>query len=292
MISKIIVPLDGSQLAEVALPYAEENAGRLNAEMILLIVRQPNDTRSQYMLECYLDKLADIAKNGVAKYKDPGAKPVILSTKVLSGDPAEEIVSFAEREDGSKIVMATHGQSGLTRWAIGSVADKVIRTTNRPVSIIRAQGGKPAVHEKGYLGKILAPVDGSKASEAILPYLEEFAAAMKAEVTFLYSLEMDANSVFNLTSLAEVKDFKNKMKDYMEKLTNSFRQKGIKANYEIIQGSADIAGEINRYTKEHYMDTMVMATHGRSGPRRWVLGSVTMKVLVEGNTPLTLIRSV
>src|SRR4030042_862923 len=94
--------------------------------------------------------------------------------------------------------MATHGQSGFTRWALGSVADKVVRATIRPVTIIRAQGAKPAVHEKGYLSHILAPVDLSKESEAVMPYLEEFASALKAEVTFLFILKRET-----LTSTAE-----------------------------------------------------------------------------------------
>ena len=290
MINKIIVPLDGSQLAEVALPYAEENAGRLGADMLLVTVREPRDERSQYMLECYLEKMAEVAKTGASKYLAKGAKPITVTRKVLSGSSAEEIVSLAEHEEGSKIVMATHGQSGFTRWALGSVADKVIRATIRPVTVIRAQGAKPAVHEKGYLNRILAPIDLSKESEVVLPYLEEFASALKAEVTFLHVLKRDTLTI-STEALELAKKNRESAERQLAKLAQRLNKKGIAAKSEVVETIGDISDEINRYTKEHYTDSIVMATHGRSGPRRWVLGSVANKVLREGNTPLTLIRT-
>jgi len=89
MINKIIVPLDGSRLPEVTLHYAAR-CGQIECDMILLAVRVANDNRSQYMLECYLEKIAGIVKEEAAKFQEPGAKPINISIKVLSGDPAEE----------------------------------------------------------------------------------------------------------------------------------------------------------------------------------------------------------
>lgn len=296
MLSKSIVPLDGSQLAEVALPYAEESAGRVGAEIILVTVRQPHDERSQYMLECYLDKIAEMAKTGAAKYQEAGAKPTAVRTKVLYGNPAEEIISFADKEEDSRIIMATHGQSGLTRWALGSVADKVTRATIRPITLIRAAGARPVVHEKGSLAKILAPVDGSKGSEVILPFLEQYAGAYKAEVTFfhvvtfLHVMTIEGYTI-SRENIEQLKAMIDSRKAYLEKLADSFKKKGIKASYQILESKGDVADEINSYTQANYTDVIVMATHGQSGPRRWVLGSVANKVLREGNTPLTLIRT-
>lgn len=292
MINKIIIPLDGSQVPEVTLPYAAENAGRLNADIILLAVKQADDTRSQYMLEGYLEKVAGIVREEAAKYQEPGARPLDVSTRVLAGDPAEEIVAFADSLEGSKIAMATHGQSGFARFPIGSVTDKVIRTSSRPVSVVRAEGGKPAVHKKSYLKKILAPMDGSKEGETILTYLEEFARKLKAGVTFLHVLEVGMHDPFTLDNLRDLEKYRLKAGEYMEKLNDSFRQKGIKSDYEVIEVPyKNIGDAINSYTREHAVDTIVMATHGRSGVQRWILGSVALKVLIEGNTPLTLIRA-
>ena len=133
MFEKIIVPLDGSELAEVALPYAEEIAGRMGSDLILLYVKEPNETRSQHMLQCYLESIASTAKAGAEKYlAESGTKKINIETKILTGNPAEEIINFADSTEGAKVIMATHGQSGITRWALGSVADKVTRATVRP----------------------------------------------------------------------------------------------------------------------------------------------------------------
>ena len=75
--------------------------------------------------------------------------------------------------------MSTHGQSGIKRWAMGSVADKVVRATKRPVALIRAKGARTDLREKGILNKALVPLDGSKESEAVIPFIGELASRLK-----------------------------------------------------------------------------------------------------------------
>ena len=77
----------------------------------------------------------------------------------------------------------------------------------------------------------------------------------------------------------------------MQKLTKSLQEKGIENKYVIIESPEGIAEEINKFTEQNYIDLVVMATHGRSEPRRWILGSVTNKIVHEGNTPIMLIRT-
>ena len=76
----------------------------------------------------------------------------------------------------------------------------------------------------------------------------------------------------------------------MEKVTKSLQEKGIDTKYVVIESQGDVAEEINKFTDQNYIDLVVMATHGRSGPRRWILGSVANKIVHEGNTPVMLIR--
>jgi len=189
--------------------------------------------------------------------------------------------------------MASHGQSGVgTRWALGSVADKVVRAVNTPVGLIRALRDKPAVREAVRLNKILAPLDGSPESEASLPYIKEAAQKLNAEVTFLQILKTNAVTFQNMEMIVKDLDAARKeMNNYLEKHVQDFQQSGINAKYEIIESWEDPAQEINRYTEFNQMDLIIMATHGWSGVRRWVMGSVANKVLREGNTPLMLIRS-
>ena len=291
MNKKIIVPLDGSELAEVVLPFAEEVVGRTGSELILISVRELNDSRSLRMLQSYLEKIAETAKVNAEKYqKYPGGEPVNVRWEILKGNPAEEIVAFANKEDESRIMMATHGQSGFTRWALGSVADKVSRVINRPITLIRAKGSRPAVHERGFFNKILAPLDGSKESEVTIPDVEELARSMEADVTLLQVVKLE-NAIVSYMGIKGIESLKASAKDYLEQLTARMQNKGISTKYVMIETRGDIAEEINNYTAQNYIDLVVMATHGRSGPRRWVLGSVANKVLNEGNTPIMLIRT-
>jgi nucleotide-binding universal stress UspA family protein len=292
MLEKAIVPLDGSSTAEVALPYAEEFTGRTGAELILLFVKELHDYRSENILQIYLQSTAEKAK-GAAKIYFPESKITELKvrTQILTGDPAEEILKFAESNPNSKIIMATHGQSGVgTRWALGSVADKVSRAAAIPMVLIRAERDKAAVHPKGILKQILAPLDGSKGSESSLPLVEEMALRLKAQVTFL-QLSMSYLTVYGKRDELATNKERVAAEGYLKKITEDFQKKGIDARYEYKVGADEIGREINRYTRDNYTDIVIMATHGRSGPRRWVIGSVTNQVLREGNTPIMLVRT-
>ncbi len=289
MYQKIIVPLDGSESAEVALSWAEENVGRTGADLILLSVRERNDSRSAVMMQAYLEKIAETARINAEKYqKSPGGQPVNVRWQILNGNPAEEIITFANKESESSVIMATHGQSGLTRWALGSVADKVSNAIDVPVTLIRAEGSKPSVRERGFFHKILAPLDGSQESEAILPHVEELARNWQADVTLFLVFRVDSNTLAYLP-VENIESLKSSSNNYLEKLTRGLQDKGINASYVMIESSGDVAKEINNYTAQNYTDLVVMATHGRSGAKRWILGSVTNKVLHEGNTPIMLI---
>ena len=118
MYEKLLVPLDGSQLAEVALPYAEELSGRLGSEVTLIYVSALIDDPNQYLRQIYMQKLVESTKQAAETYsRTLGKKPVIQVKSVdLFGNPAEEIVKYADKEDISLIIMSTHGQSGIRRW--------------------------------------------------------------------------------------------------------------------------------------------------------------------------------
>jgi len=191
MYEKILVPLDGSDLAEVALPYAEELAGRLGSEINLLHVSESTEAPYQRMHKFYIERTAETAKEGAEKYIERSEGKVIkVEPTMLVGNPAEEIVEYASKENIGLIVMATHGRSGISRWALGSVADKVVRATERPVGLIRAEGTLPDVREKGILNKVLVPLDGSKEGEAVISYVEDLASRLKAEVILLKVLSI------------------------------------------------------------------------------------------------------
>ena len=167
MYQKILVPLDGSKLAECALPYAEELAKGCNTEEVTLISvteQVRGRTRAPEAREVYrasdkagiqeagpeiavtfgkMQKQAQRYLSRIARGLE--AKGLNVRTEVLLGKPAERIAGFAESGAADIIVMSSHGRSGPSRWAYGSVADRVLRTSCVPVLMVRAPGCIPGI---------------------------------------------------------------------------------------------------------------------------------------------------
>jgi len=160
---KIVVPLDGSELAECILPHVEELAKGYGTEEVILVtvtekiiaytgvthvvqpgaipppepaVKVPTSVgKKQRQGERYLNRVA----------KSLQKKGVRVGTEVLLGNPAEEIVSFAEHNGADLIAIASHGRSGLSRWVYGSVTDRILRSVCIPVLMVRAPGSVPGI---------------------------------------------------------------------------------------------------------------------------------------------------
>ncbi len=295
MYERILVPLDGSQLAEVVLPYAEELAGRLGSEVTLLSVSESDETDRYHEALTYIMRMVEPTKQGAERNLGKlVAKEVKVDSRTLVGHPADEIVDYAGKADIGLIVMATHGRSGIKRLALGSVAEKVVRTAKQPVALIRAKGARPDVREKGILNKALVPLDGSKESEAAIPYIEELASRLKGEVVLFQVLApthyVSAGETATQVpyTVEEMKPLKVSAGDYLKKVAGRLEGKGITTRSEVRVGSA--AEEIIKLADELYVDMVAMSTHGRSGVSRWAFGSVADKVLHAGNTPLLLVR--
>ncbi len=278
MYKKIVVPLDGSPLAEVALPYAEEVAGKMDSEIILLTVvasEEAEEYRSHYH---YLGKMEDITQRQVDKYLNvQGNDGITVGTATRVGNPAEGILDYVNNGALNLIVMATHGHSGISRWAVGSVADKVVRGTSRqPLLLIRAKGAHPDVRAKRILKKALVPLDGSAESEAVIPFIGELAFSLEMELTLLRVIPK-TNSLLSITE------------EYLQNWTKQLEEKDITVKYEVRVGSP--ADCIIDLADELASDMVAMSTRGQNAINLWPLGSVAQKVLLGGNTPLLLIRA-
>ncbi len=148
MYSTILVPLDGSEVAEEALPSVENVGTRFSSQIVLLRVAPPPDVvvsgyrtiakthqaieATTVEFEGYLSRVADRLRS----------KGLIVHTEVKFGDPAEEIVDYAKDNAVDLIAMCTHGRGGISRWVYGSVADRVLRAAATPVLLIRWSGAK------------------------------------------------------------------------------------------------------------------------------------------------------
>jgi nucleotide-binding universal stress UspA family protein len=298
MYERILVPLDGSALAEVALPYAEELSGRLGSEVTLIFVSELVDDSYQRMRQLYLQNIVEVTKKAAEAYlpKSDKKQTIRVNSVAFDGNPAEQIIEYANKQDIGLIIMSTHGQSGITRGALGSVANKVVRATTRQVALIRAKSYHPDMRQKGILTKLLLTLDGSKVSEASIPYAVELASRLGTKVVLLRVLGMSygafssAGEAFvGYYSEDQMEADKALGKDYLETIAGKLKQKGVTVETQVRFG--DAAEEIISLASEIHADLVVMSTHGRSGIGRWVFGSITEKVLYEGYTPLLLISA-
>lgn len=278
MYKKIVVPLDGSRLAEVALPYAEELAGKMGSEMVLLSVIESEEAHEYEKHNKYAKKIVEATKQHAGKYLgESGRKVIKVGAATRVGNPAEGIINYVSRGTSTLIVMATHGRSGIGRWAIGSVADKVVRnTTKQPLMLVRAKGARSDLREKRILKKALVPLDGSTRSEAVIPYIRDITSRLKMELNFLQVVPQNNHNYTDVES-------------YLQNVCRKFENTGITANYYVREGAT--ADEIIDLADEITVDVVAMSTHGKSAVNLWPLGSIAQKVLFGGNTPLLLVRA-
>jgi len=291
MFEKILVPLDGSELSEQALPLAEELAGRLGSKIVVLQVSESTESGLYHMQELYINQIAQRVTNMVKKYRaDAQVEPVIII-----GSAAEEIIKYIDRNDIGLVVMGTHGRSGITRWAMGSVASKVVRGTKTPVLMIRTKGTKPPEKSR-LLSRVLVPLDGSEVGEAALPFVTELASKLDMEV-ILFQMVAMAYHVYSSGEIVsqvpyteqEMEPIKRSVKAYLDKVAERLAVRGIKVGTQTKTGAA--AEGIIRAEEELEVDLVAMSTHGRSGVSRWVFGSVAARVLQQGTKPLLLVRA-
>jgi nucleotide-binding universal stress UspA family protein len=296
MFKNILVPLDGSELSEHSLKYAEELAGTFNSDVQLVYVCEPEESEYRHMHELYIQKIAEkVRRNIKSNITEETNSTVKVNTEVLDGDPAEEIIEFADKSDISIIIMVSHGRSGLVPWSIGSTANRVIHRTTKPVLMVRANTDDTELKKGELFSKILVPLDGSEDGEAALFYIKELTSKIKAEVTLL-QIVTPGKHVHTLGGLdyinfpePEMEHFLADARQYLENASKHLIDTKAIFNYKVITG--DAAQSIIKYADETNTRLVAISTHGRSGIKRWISGSVTYKVLQAGNTPILVVRT-
>jgi nucleotide-binding universal stress UspA family protein len=143
MYNRILLPLDGSAIAEQALPHAIALVERFQAELIILRTFEPLAEKIGMMGDL-VKRAEDVTRAIAEKYIENISasvqeRGIRVKSIIIEGRPHSEIVRFAETEQVDLIVISTHGQSGLTRWLMGSVADRVARGVSVPVLLVRSQ---------------------------------------------------------------------------------------------------------------------------------------------------------
>jgi nucleotide-binding universal stress UspA family protein len=284
MWKKILVPLDGSDLAELALPYARELAVAFNSELILLHVSEPSEEQYLHMHQLYLEKIAVQTKKLVKK----------VSPMVISGKTVEEIVKYTEKNDIRLIIMASHGRSGIIPWAAGGMASKVIDATGVPLLIIKATQPQRKTKEKHLISRILLPLDGSEAGEAAITRVKELKSRLEAEVILLEvvpegrHLRTVGGLDYILFPEQELETFKTEAKAYLDEVYKRLQRSKGELKIEIRSG--EVAKEILNYAKKKKASLIAIASHGHSGMTKWVFGSTAQKVIQDSPIPVLVVK--
>lgn len=276
MLDRILIPLDGSPTAEAILPQVRRLLLRAESEVLLLrAVEAPPGMGADapVVLAELHDAASAYLQTTAARLLDQGIR---VRPMVQVGYPAEVIVETASREQAGFVAMSTHGRSGIARWVFGSVTEKVLRSRLPvPLLLVRSFPSK-GLEEELPVRKILVPIDGSKPSLAIVRPAAELAHPFDAKVLLLHVEEREP-------SLPLPTDSK------LKEAVDAFAALHVSAMGLVAGG--DPASEILEACSVHRADLIAMSTHGRSGLSRWVLGSVTEKVLRTATVPMLVVPS-
>jgi nucleotide-binding universal stress UspA family protein len=293
MYRRMLVPLDGSELSEVVFPYARELAGGLGLDVILLHVHSPVERGTKHVYRAYIKYQTELLKRRLAKVvKRIGVssegKALSVQGAVVEGYPAEEILRYAGEKEIDFILMATHGYSGVKRWALGSVAEKVLHISKVPIWLVRASVPEQTATDTWSSRTILVPLDGSELAEGVLPHAEAIAKQRDAELIEIVLLRVIESPIVSDHYFRNVPVTKEEVSQYLDKIERRLKHNGLKVRSQILEG--DPAEQIISYASKNPSNLIVMSTHARSGIGRWFYGSVTDTVLHRASSPVFLVR--
>ena len=311
MYSRVIVPLDGSELSERSLPYARLIAGALSIPIELVeafdvlppaVHTASTRLATQRMHEAARKQSEDYLGRVRAELRDQG---YAATSTTLHGEPSQAIVDWIGNDPDALVIMSTHGRGGIARWALGSVADKVLHLIPNAMLLIRATASTPTAEVAPKA--VLAPLDGSGLSALSLAHAAIMATALQSRIMLL-RINPDAemyrqylgpkargrteNSDCDWTpaeelAQADAEDARASLERAARRLATEFGFAGDVARLAL--ESRNVAEAIVE-TAATEQAMVVMTTHGRSGINRLVLGSVTDRVVRHSNVPVLVVR--
>jgi nucleotide-binding universal stress UspA family protein len=284
MLSTIIVPLDGSAFAARGIPYATALARSSDAKLVLVRVlaqRAPGgvlDDLEAIRAALTLDAEA-IRADGLR------AEAVVRRVRPVNADDVARVIAEVAGEQRAElIVMSTHGRGGLGRWVYGSVADGVLQQSTTPVLLVPPQADRPLPTDRRL--RVLVPLDGSQLAEEAIETADLLAGTLDAELTLLRVVDLPPYPLnyapYDLD--AERDAAREYLQTHVERL--DAQHTTVAARATIGNPSwmvASVAHDIDA-------DVVVMATNGRTGLARLVVGSVATATLRRAETPVLLVR--
>jgi nucleotide-binding universal stress UspA family protein len=293
MYRSIFVSLDGSPFSEQALPLAVTVARRARAKLHLARVHDPGADRllTYYTLDprvaeaerAYLDEV-------VRRVTTEADVPV--DAALLSGPVAEALQRHTAAVAADLLVMTTHGRGTWSRFWLGSVADRLVRLVTEPMLLVRPRQEAAAVEAAPELRRVLIPLDGSDLAEQILDPALALGSLMQAEYVLLQVVKPLPVNGLDVPGYAPgapdpsfLKGARDAALDYLDSVAGRLRARSAHVRTRVAV-SPQAAGAILDEARAAGIQLIALATHGRGGFKRLLLGSVADKVLREASVPV------
>ena len=297
MLNHILLPLDGSSLAEKVLPHAISLSEAFNSKLTLLrVVYQEKDADQNRIInpidwnmrkseaEAYLK----IVQNRLNELD------VDCEIQVVEGNPAQEIIEYARHADVDMIILSSHGKSGPSSWNINSTVQKVLLRAYMPLMIVRAY--QEAIEEiKGLVyERLFIPLDGSKRSECVLSLAKSISDTQGAKV-FLTHIVEEPKLPRQTPLSEEVQSLVDELREintkeaatYLKTIKEQFPQENVEV---IIESSKQPTVAMHNIIDREKIDLVLLSAHGYSGENRWPYGKIALNFISYGTTPLIIIQ--
>jgi len=302
MFDPILVPLDGSQLAECVLSHTVAIARPFDADISLLNILEKNQAGAPAQLFDLLNW--QINKTKAVLYLETikarlQASGLRVKTTVLEGLVAEGITEYAQKQGMKLIVLSSHGRHGLTQWGISSVTQKIILSAQTSLLIVRAhQQVTPAGEspETPVYQRILVPLDGSQRAENVLPIITQLSHYHKSQIHLVQVVQTPemarqmppAREDIDLSTQVVARN-REEAGRYLEQLKSRSYLEGIAVQSHLIT-SDNAAVALHQLEEQEHIDMVTLSAHGHSGNHLWPYGSMVNNFILYGKVPLLIVQ--
>lgn len=287
MTATILVPLDGSPLAEEVLPLASEVARKTDARLLLFTAVHPVATWDPSAASVRWDEEEKLARAYLGGQREKiAATGLEVGVELHLGNPAEQILKACDEFGAGMLAFSTHGRSGIARFVFGSVARRVLESTTLPALIVRPRKDQPSPTT---ITRILVPLDGSPVAESVLPEVVKLAKTFGASITLFNAIAPLATypgfeTIMPAASRDVFPELQTQADAYLAEVARGISAEGIEV--KAVTTLANAADGILDAANQTGADLIAIGTHGRSGIERAVLGSVADAVIRRSDLPV------
>jgi len=289
----ILVPMDGSSLAECVLPHVVAVANAFQARTTLLqVLDRPEGTgqlvdplawqmgkfEAQNYLECVNERLRKVGLE--------------TNYALLDGQAANSIIEFAHSHQVNLIILSSHGRSGLSVWNVSSVVQKITQRAHLPTLIVQAYHSPLDELDVLQYKNIMIPLDSSQRAECALPIVTRLARHFKAKLLVVHVVsrpEMPRRTTPTAEDISLAGQLSERNREeaakYLQQIKHRLESKDVDVHTRLLLQD-DVASALHGLAEQEKVDLLVMSAHGYSGESKWTYGNVVEKFITYGSTPL------